>query len=183
MEIIQTDIPDIKLLNPSVFEDARGSFHESFNKRTLKDLLGEDYEFVQDNHSCSNSNVLRGLHYQLKNPQAKLVRVIKGEIYDVAVDIRKSSSTFGKWVGHNISEANRTQIWIPSGFAHGYYVISEHAEVLYKTTDYYNPDDEYCICWDDPDLSINWPIPPDTSPNLSDKDLQGLPFNSAIHFK
>jgi dTDP-4-dehydrorhamnose 3,5-epimerase len=170
MKIIKTNIPDVLIIEPKVFEDERGFFFESFNKRDWLDATGIDCEFVQDNHSRSTKGVLRGLHYQLPPAaQGKLVRVLVGEIFDVAVDIRKSSPNFGKWVGHRLSAENRLQMWIPEGFAHGFMVLSEVAEVLYKTTEYYSPSKERAVRWDDTQLSIQWPET--VSPILSNKDL------------
>ena len=179
MNVIQTAIPDILILEPKVFGDARGFFYESYNKRAME-AVGISEDFVQDNHSRSARNVLRGLHYQLKQPQGKLVRVTVGEVFDVAVDIRKSSHTFGKWVGIELSAENKRMAWIPPGFAHGFLVMSEYAEFLYKTTDYWAPEHERCIAWNDPDLAIDWPI--QTEPQLSVKDKQGWLFKEADVF-
>ena len=176
MKIIETALPDVLLLEPRVFEDERGHFFESYNKKTLKDL-GIDYEFVQDNHSRSKKGVLRGLHYQIQQPQGKLVRVIEGEVFDVAVDIRKSSPTFGQWVGFNLSAANKRIAWIPPGFAHGFLTLSDVAEFLYKTTDYWAPEYERCIRWDDADIAIEWPFA--ASLMVSDKDKSGLKLAAA----
>ncbi len=173
MKVIETALPDVLLLEPRVFEDERGYFFESYNKKTLKDL-GIDYEFVQDNHSRSKKGVLRGLHYQIQQAQGKLVRVIEGEVFDVAVDIRKSSPTFGKWAGFNLSAANKRIAWIPPGFAHGFLTLSEVAEFLYKTTDYWAPEHERCIRWDDPKIRIEWPLM--MAPVISDKDRAGTRF-------
>ena len=170
MKVIETALPDVLLLEPRVFEDERGHFFESYNKKTLKDL-GIDYEFVQDNHSRSKKGVLRGLHYQVQQPQGKLVRVIEGEVFDVAVDIRKSSPTFGKWAGFNLSAENKRIAWIPPGFAHGFLTLSGVAEFLYKTTDYWAPEYERCIVWDDQSIAITWPLLP--TPVLSEKDAAG----------
>jgi dTDP-4-dehydrorhamnose 3,5-epimerase len=168
-EIIKTDLPEVLLLKPCVFEDARGFFFEPFNKRDWVNATGIDCDFVQDNHSSSTRGVLRGLHYQLPPAaQAKLVRVVVGEIYDIAVDIRRSSSTYGKWVGHRLSAENKLQMWLPEGFAHGFMVLSETAEFLYKVTDYYAPQQERTIRWDDPELKIEWPD--GIVPTLSAKD-------------
>jgi dTDP-4-dehydrorhamnose 3,5-epimerase len=177
MNIVHTDISDVLILEPRVFGDDRGFFFESFNDRAFREKIGMDVQFVQDNHSKSNKNVLRGLHYQIQQAQGKLVRVIAGEIYDVAVDIRRSSSTFGKWVGVSLSAENKRQIWVPPGFAHGFVVVSESAEVLYKTTDYYAPAHERSILWNDPDLGIAWNL--DGEPILSGKDQAGSPFAAA----
>jgi dTDP-4-dehydrorhamnose 3,5-epimerase len=173
-------IPDVFILEPAVFGDERGFFYESFNQRVFEKLTGRSAHFVQDNHSRSAKNVLRGLHYQLKQPQGKLVRVLSGEIFDVAVDVRKSSPTFGQWVGEIISCENKRQIWVPEGFAHGFLVLSDTTEVLYKTTDYWAPDDEYCIAWDDPGIGIQWPF--DGNPQRSAKDRQGALLNEAVLF-
>lgn len=174
-------IPDVLLIEPKIFGDERGFFYESFNQREFNEATGLDVQFVQDNHSKSTKNVLRGLHYQLPpKAQGKLVRVIAGEVFDVAVDIRKGSPTFGKWVGEVLSAENKRQLWIPAGLAHGFLVLSESAEFLYKTTDYYSPERERCILWNDPDLNITWPL--DGEPVLSGKDKAGFPFVD-IEFK
>jgi dTDP-4-dehydrorhamnose 3,5-epimerase len=170
MKLINTAIPDVKILEPVVFGDSRGFFFESYNQKVVCDLLGIKGSFVQDNHSRSQKNVLRGLHYQSINPQGKLVRVVTGEVYDVAVDLRKSSPTFKKWVGVNLSETNKRLLWVPEGFAHGFLVLSESADFLYKTTDYYNKEGEHCLRFDDPEMMIDWPT---KTPILSDKDKQG----------
>ncbi|MBL8205218.1 MAG: dTDP-4-dehydrorhamnose 3,5-epimerase [Blastocatellia bacterium] len=176
-----SSIPQVALIKPQLFEDSRGFFLESyqFAKFVQAGILTQ---FVQDNHSGSKRGVLRGLHYQIHQPQGKLVRAIAGEIYDVAVDLRRSSPTFGKWVGHHLSAENRLQIWIPPGFAHGFYVISEWAEVLYKTTDYYAPQFERTLLWNDPAVGIDWPLPPDQHPILSAKDAQGVALSEAEVF-
>lgn len=171
MKVVPTCIPEVLILEPKIFGDNRGFFVESYSQRTFQATTGLAPAFVQDNHSGSTRNVLRGLHYQIQQPQAKLVRVISGEIFDVAVDIRNSSPTFGQWVGANLSAENNKQMWIPHGFAHGFLVLSDFAEVLYKTTDFYAPEHECCIRWDDPDIGIEWPLK--VSPTLSDKDQQG----------
>lgn len=171
MKATPLEIEDVLLLEPPVFNDERGFFFESFNQREFNQLIGHAVNFVQDNHSGSKKNVLRGLHYQIKQPQAKLVRVIKGEVFDVAVDLRKTSPTFGKWVGEILSERNKRQLWIPEGFAHGFIVTSESAELLYKTSAYWAPQDERCLLWNDPALRIEWPI--NGFPILSDKDKAG----------
>ena len=181
MKLITTDIPDVLIIQPNIFEDCRGFFFESYNEKTFKTLTGVTATFVQDNHSRSKRNVLRGLHYQIQQPQGKLVRVVLGEAFDVAVDIRRSSSTFGQWVGVRLSAENKRQFWVPGGFAHGFLVLSETAEILYKTTDYYAPEQERCIRWDDPDLNIHWPATVD--PMLSDKDRQGASFKDAEVFE
>lgn len=180
MKIIPTTIPDILLLEPKVFGDARGFFFESFNKRAWQYLTGLDADFVQHNHSRSAGGVLRGLHYQIQQPQGKLVRVTTGEVFDVAVDIRKSSPTFGRWFGTLLSAENKHQMWIPAGFAHGFCVTSDAAEFLYLTTDYWAPEYERCIAWNDPDLAIDWPLY--TEPNISAKDRQGQAFRNADLF-
>jgi len=177
MNIVHTDISDVLILEPRVFGDDRGFFFESFNDRAFREKTGMDLQFVQDNHSKSNKNVLRGLHYQIQQAQGKLVRVLAGEIYDVAVDIRQSSTTFGKWVGVSLSAENKHQVWVPPGFAHGFVVVSDTAEVLYKTTDYYAPAHERSILWNDPDLDIAWKL--DGEPILSGKDQAGTAFTAA----
>lgn len=181
MKILPTEIPDVLLIEPKVFSDARGFFYESFNQRVFADKTETVAEFVQDNHSSSVRNVLRGLHYQIQQPQGKLIRVAVGEIFDVAVDLRKSSPTFGQWVGYQLSAENYLQLWIPPGFAHGFLVLSPVAEVLYKTTDYYAPQYDRCILWNDPDLAIAWPLDGET-PILSAKDQAGQPFKTADIF-
>ena len=180
MKIIPTEIPDLLIVEPQVFGDERGFFLESFNQQRWEELTGLNTAFVQDNHSRSSKGVLRGLHYQTKLPQGKLVRVVQGEVYDVAVDLRKSSATFGKWVGCSLSAENKRQFWVPEGFAHGFLVLSETAEFLYKTTNYYAPEFEQCIRWDDADLAIEWPL--DGKPGLSGKDAAGIAFKDAICF-
>jgi dTDP-4-dehydrorhamnose 3,5-epimerase len=175
-------IPDVVLLEPKVFGDERGFFFESFNQKTFNHLMGQEITFVQDNHSRSAKNVLRGLHYQIEQPQGKLVRVSQGAVFDVAVDVRLSSKTFGQWCGEILSAENKRQLWIPAGFAHGYIVMSETAEVLYKTTDYYAPASEKIILWNDPTLAIDWHLS-DFSPTLSSKDAQGLLFRESAYFK
>lgn len=164
-------IPDVLILEPKVFGESRGFFFESFNARDFRLATGLDVSFVQDNHSMSARGVLRGLHYQTQHPQGKLVRVTEGEVFDVAVDLRRSSPTFGQWVGTTLSEDNRRQLWIPPGFAHGFVVLSERAQFLYKTTDYYAPEHERCLLWSDPTVSIDWPI--DFVPQLAAKDAAG----------
>lgn len=181
MKILPTEIPDVLLLEPKVFSDARGFFYESFNQRVFADKTDTVAEFVQDNHSSSARNVLRGLHYQIQQPQGKLIRVVVGEIFDVAVDLRKSSPTFGQWVGYRLSAENHLQLWIPPGFAHGFLAVSQVAEVLYKTTDYYAPQYDRCILWNDPDLAIAWPLFGEM-PVLSAKDQAGQPFKTAEVF-
>ncbi len=177
MKVIATTIPDVLILEPAVFGDSRGFFFESYNKHVLATVAGIHAEFVQDNHSSSTKQVLRGLHYQIKHPQGKLVRVIYGEVFDVAVDIRKNSPTFGQWVGEILSAANKRMIWIPPGFAHGFLVLSDHAEFLYKTTDYYAPEQERCIRWNDPSLKITWPLA--GPPRVSTKDAAGVMLRDA----
>jgi len=178
MKASKLDIPDIILFEPTVFGDDRGFFYESFNNRFFENATGLIRNFVQDNHSRSVKNVLRGLHYQIKHPQGKLVRVTLGEVYDVAVDIRLDSPTFGKWVGVKLSIDNKNMLWIPEGFAHGFIVLSDSAEFQYKTTDYWYPEYERCIIWNDPEINIMWPINEYNTikPSLSNKDLQGLSF-------
>lgn len=172
-----TAIPDVLIIEPRVFGDSRGFFFESFNQRAFNQAVGQDVQFVQDNHSRSACGVLRGLHYQLLQPQGKLVRVVRGAVFDVAVDVRKSSPTFGRWVGVMLTEDNCQQLWIPPGFAHGFVVTSESADFLYKTTDYYAPEHERCIIWDDPELAIEWPV--SITPQLSAKDTAGSSFAAA----
>ena len=171
---------DCLALEPSVFGDARGFFFESFNQRRFEDALGRAVHFVQDNHSRSVKNVLRGLHYQIRQPQGKLIRTVVGEIYDVVVDLRRSSKTFGQWAGLSLSAENKRQVWVPEGFAHGFVVVSEYAEVLYKTTDYWAPEHERCVAWNDATLAIDWPLT--AEPLLSSKDRQGSPFRTAEVF-
>ena len=180
MQIIPTTIPDVLILEPKVFGDERGFFFESFNERRWLDLTGITLPFVQHNHSRSASGVLRGLHYQIRQPQGKLVRVVVGEVFDVAVDIRKSSPTFGKWFGTLLSAENKRQMWVPPGFAHGFCVTSDVAEFLYLTTEYYAPEHERCIVWNDPDLAIAWPLT--AEPNVSAKDREGSLFRAAELF-
>lgn len=180
MNVVHTDIPDVLILEPKVFGDTRGFFLESFNAATFRHLTGLDVSFVQDNHSRSARNVLRGLHYQIRQPQGKLVRVVRGAVFDVVVDIRKSSRTFGRWFGTELSEANHRQLWVPAGFAHGFLVTSDSADFLYKTTDYYAPAHERCIKWDDPAIGIQWPL--GEAPQLSAKDRTGLPLGEAEVF-
>jgi len=177
MKAVPTAIPDVLIIEPQVFGDERGFFFESFNQKRFDELVGRTVQFVQDNHSRSKKNVLRGLHYQIQQPQGKLVRVCVGEVFDVAVDLRRSSPTFGNWIGVKLSAENKRQLWIPEGFAHGFVVLSDHAEFLYKTTDYWAPQHERTIAWNDPDLAIEWPI--DEEPILAAKDAAGLPFSRA----
>lgn len=181
MRVIQTAIPDLLIIEPKVFGDERGFFLESFNQQVFEQMTGRTCSFVQDNHSCSARNVLRGLHYQIRQPQGKLVRVVVGEVFDVAVDIRKSSPTFGQWVGAVLSAGNKRMMWVPEGFAHGFVVVSEHAEFLYKTTDYWASEYERAILWNDPDLAIDWQLDGCT-PVLSRKDQEALPFRDAEYF-
>ena len=180
MKATRLAIPDVVLIEPKVFGDARGFFFESFNQKAFNEATGTNYAFVQDNHSRSSQGVLRGLHYQIQQPQGKLVRVARGRVWDVAVDIRKSSPTFGQWVGAELSEDNQHQLWVPPGFAHGFVVLSESADFLYKTTDYYAPEHERCIAWNDPQLAIRWPY--EAEPRLSAKDAQGLMLAQAEVF-
>jgi dTDP-4-dehydrorhamnose 3,5-epimerase len=180
MNVIQTSLPEVVILEPKVFGDDRGFFYESFNARAFEEATGLKREFVQDNHSRSAKNVLRGLHYQIQQPQGKLVRVVAGEVFDVAVDIRKNSPNFGKWVGVALSAENKRQLWVPEGFAHGFVVTSDYAEFLYKTTDYYAPAFERSILWNDPQIGIDWPI--QGSPILSGKDEAAQPLNGAETF-
>ena len=180
MKRTATSIPDVIILEPNVHGDDRGFFYESFNQQTFASLTGLDVSFVQDNHSKSQQGVLRGLHYQIKAPQGKLVRVVQGEVFDVVVDLRRSSPSFGQWEGIILSAQNYKQVWVPEGFAHGFLVLSESAEFLYKTTDFYAPEHERCIKWDDPDLAIDWPSGIDRQ--VSDKDAQGTTFADAEYF-
>lgn len=181
MNVVKTAIPEVLIIEPKVFGDARGFFFESFNQRAFDEAVGKKFEFVQDNHSKSSRGVLRGLHYQIQNAQGKLVRVARGAVFDVAVDIRRSSSTFGHWVGTELNDQNHKQLWIPPGFAHGFLVLSESADFLYKTTDYYSPEHERCIAWNDADLRIEWPDI-GVLPQLSKKDSEGLPLKQANTF-
>lgn len=181
MKIERTSIPEVVIIEPKVFGDDRGFFYESFNERRFHELTGTDAHFVQDNHSKSAKNVLRGLHYQISNPQGKLVRVVSGEVFDVAVDMRKSSPTFGRWVGVTLSSENCRQLWIPAGFAHGFFVTSDSAEFLYKTTDYWAPEFERTLQWNDPAIGIDWPA--GGAPVLSAKDQVGKPLAEAEAFE
>lgn len=181
MHAVKTAIADLLIIEPKVFGDARGFFFESFNHRVFEELTGRTDNFVQDNHSRSAQNVLRGLHYQIKQPQGKLVRVVSGEVFDVAVDIRKSSPTFGRWVGTLLSAENKRMLWVPEGFAHGFVVLSEYAEFLYKTTDYWAPEHERSILWNDPELAIDWQLKQNV-PVLSKKDQEAQPFREAEVF-
>jgi dTDP-4-dehydrorhamnose 3,5-epimerase len=180
MNVIATELPGVLIIEPKVFGDERGFFYESFNAREFASISGVEQQFVQDNHSRSQKGVLRGLHYQIEHVQGKLVRVTAGEVLDVAVDIRRSSPSFGKWTSVRLSAENRRQLWIPAGFAHGFVVISDHAEFLYKTTDYYTPAAERCIRWDDADLDIDWQL--SGTPTLSSKDQNGTSLKDADVF-
>lgn len=181
MQILQTAIPEVLIIEPQVYGDERGFFFESFNQQKFEALTNIKTTFVQDNHSRSALNVLRGLHYQIQQPQGKLVRVVTGEVFDVAVDLRRQSPTFGKWIGVNLSAENKRQLWIPAGFAHGFLVLKEGTEFLYKTTGYYAPQHECCIRWNDPEIGIEWPLAAD--PVLSAKDQLGLDFSKAEVFE
>ncbi|NOI91231.1 dTDP-4-dehydrorhamnose 3,5-epimerase [Vibrio splendidus] len=181
MKVIDTRIPDVKIIEPSVFGDERGFFMETWNQKQFEEIVtGKPTQFVQDNHSKSKKGTLRGLHYQTENTQGKLVRVVSGEVFDVAVDIRKGSPTFGQWIGEYLSAVNKRQLWVPEGFAHGFYVISDEAEFVYKCTDYYNPSAEVSIAWDDEDLSIDWPNL--TIPKLSNKDRTAIIFKKVMPY-
>jgi dTDP-4-dehydrorhamnose 3,5-epimerase len=180
MNTTRLSIPDVVLLTPKVFGDERGFFFESFNQQAFEAAIGRPANFVQDNHSRSAHGVLRGLHYQIQQPQGKLVRVVNGEVFDVAVDLRRQSPTFGQWVGAHLSAENKQQLWVPEGFAHGFLVLSEMAEFLYKTTDYYAPEHERSIAWNDADLAVDWPL--DGAPSLSAKDANAGLFQSAEKF-
>ena len=181
MKVTPTAIPDVLILEPKIFGDARGFFLESFNQEAFNQATGLSIQFVQDNHSRSAKGVLRGLHYQIQQPQGKLVRVVRGAVFDVTVDIRKSSSTFGQWVGIELTEDNHRQLWVPPGFAHGFLVLSEQADFLYKTTEYFAPEYERCIRWDDPEIGIDWPI--NDKPVLSAKDIEGAELHNAELFE
>lgn len=182
MKYTVLDIPGVVLIEPDIFGDSRGFFMETWREDEFKANVG-DFSFVQDNHSSSGHGILRGLHYQINHPQGKLVRVISGEIFDVAIDLRKSSSTFGKWTSAVLTSENKQILWIPPGFAHGFYVLSDKAEFVYKCTDYYAPKYERCIKWDDPALAIKWPIQSGSTPILSDKDEAGISFQAAETYK
>ena len=171
IQVTTTALPEVKIIEPKVFGDARGYFYESFNAHEFAELVAPGIEFVQDNHSCSSKGVLRGLHYQIQHAQGKLVRVVEGDVFDVAVDLRRSSPNFGRWVGVNLSADNHRQLWVPPGFAHGFVVLSESAQFLYKTTDFWFPEHERSIVWDDPDIGIVWPI--EGEPVLAAKDAAG----------
>ena len=177
MKVIRTEIPEVLLLEPKVFQDARGAVFESYNRQAFAEATGVDVDFVQDNHSRSVKNVIRGLHYQVVRPQGKLIRALRGEIFDVAVDVRRSSPTLGKWVGFNLSEADRRMAWIPPGFAHGLLALSDQADVLYKMTEFWAPELERTIAWDDPHLGVRWPLA--GAPILSAKDRAGKRFAEA----
>lgn len=181
MKIIDTEIPDVKIIEPAVFGDERGFFLESWNKSTFADA-GLPTNFVQDNHSRSSQGILRGLHYQTQNTQGKLVRATTGRVFDVAVDIRRDSETFGKWVGVELSESNHRMLWVPEKFAHGFYVLSETADFQYKCTAQYDPEHEVSIRWDDPNLAIDWPLVAGEQPSLSEKDRSGSPLSKAPLF-
>lgn len=178
MQITRLAIPDVLRIEPRVFGDERGFFYESFHQARFEEAVGRSVNFVQDNHSKSAHNVLRGLHYQIRQPQGKLVRVVAGSVFDVAVDLRRSSPTFGQWVGEILSAENKAQMWVPEGFAHGFVVLSESAEFVYKTTDYYAPEHERCLAWDDQHIAIDWPI--SSAPVLSAKDSSGLNFELLV---
>ena len=180
MKVERSSIAEVLLLEPKVFGDARGFFYESYNRQSFAQATGLDVEFVQDNHSRSSRNVLRGLHYQLRQPQGKLVRVTAGEIWDVAVDLRRGSASFGRWTAAALSADTRRMLWVPAGFAHGFLVLSEHAEVQYKTTDYYAPEHERSLLWNDPAIAISWPL--SGEPSMSDKDRRGKPLAAADTF-
>jgi dTDP-4-dehydrorhamnose 3,5-epimerase len=179
--VSKTNLPEVLVLQPKVFGDARGFFFESFNARDFAEATGLNLQFVQDNHSRSSRGVLRGLHYQIKHSQGKLVRVVAGEVFDVAVDMRKDSPQFGQWTGCHLTAENAKQLWVPPGFAHGFFVMSESADFLYKTTDYWFPEHERCLLWNDPELAIEWPLG-DISPLLAAKDAAGLPLALADTF-
>lgn len=179
MKVIETSIPDVKIIEPKVFGDARGYFMETWQQEAFDKLVAKR-QFVQDNESVSAFGTLRGLHYQTENTQGKLVRVISGEVFDVAVDVRKDSATLGQWVGTYLSEENKRQLWVPEGFAHGFLVTSESATFVYKCTDNYNPKAEVCIAWNDPELNIDWPIKDGMHPILSSKDKSGTSFSNAV---
>ncbi|WP_346839838.1 dTDP-4-dehydrorhamnose 3,5-epimerase [Microbulbifer sp. SAOS-129_SWC] len=178
MDVLDTSIPEVKILEPKVFGDERGFFMETFRDAWFREQVAE-VTFVQDNHSRSSHGILRGLHYQSEQTQGKLVRVVEGEVFDVAVDMRQGSPTFGQWAGAYLSAENRRQLWVPAGFAHGFYVTSEFAEFVYKCTDYYHPQSEYSLQWNDPDVGIDWPLGTDSEPRLSEKDLNGLSLADA----
>ncbi len=180
MNVIKTALNEVLILEPTIFGDERGFFQESYNKKAFDKAIGTHTNFVQDNHSRSKKNILRGLHYQIKQPQGKLVRVVQGSVFDVAVDLRKSSATFAQWVGVELSDENHRQLWVPPGFAHGFLVLSEQADFVYKTTDYYAPEHECSICWNDSTIGINWP---ECTPILSSKDEQAVTLSNAKVFE
>lgn len=182
MNVLATDLPDVLLIEPKVFGDARGFFYESWNERDFAAATGVELRFVQDNHSRSRRGVLRGLHYQLRRPQGKLIRVVRGSIFDVAVDLRRSSAAFGRWIGVELTEETHRQLWVPPGFAHGFLVLSEVADVLYKATDYYAPEDERTLLWNDPRLGVRWPLR-GLEPVLSGKDAAGRPLEACEVFE
>ncbi|HBT96638.1 MAG TPA: dTDP-4-dehydrorhamnose 3,5-epimerase [Desulfobulbaceae bacterium] len=182
MQVIKTLIDDVLLIEPKVFGDQRGFFMESFNLRVWREKTGVEFNFVQSNHSRSSQGVLRGIHYQLKHPQGKLVRVVNGMVFDVAVDLRKKSPTFGRWVGEILSADNKRQLWVPEGFGHAFFVMSETADFLYQTTDYYHPEDEHCLLWNDPAIGIDWPLD-GLTPLLSEKDLRGKRLGEAAVYE
>ncbi|WP_428943475.1 dTDP-4-dehydrorhamnose 3,5-epimerase [Pantoea sp. FN060301] len=177
MKVIENEIPGLKIIQPKIFGDDRGFFLETYHRNRYKDILETDLEFVQDNYSRSQKNVLRGMHFQLKHPQGKLVRVVRGSVFDVAVDLRKDSATFGKWEGVTLTEENKMQFWVPPGFAHGFIVLSDTADFEYKCTDFYHPEDEGCLIWNDSEIGIRWP---NNSPILSEKDAKGLPLKDLL---
>jgi dTDP-4-dehydrorhamnose 3,5-epimerase len=181
MRVVHTAIPEVLILEPRVFGDERGFFYESFNRRTFREATGLDVDFVQDNHSRSARGVLRGLHYQVEHPQGKLVRCVAGEVLDVGVDLRRASATFGKWISLRLSAENKRMAWIPGGFAHGFMVLSDFADFLYKTTDYYVPEDEKCIAWNDREIGIDWQMA--TPPILSAKDRAGVALRDAVVYE
>lgn len=182
MNVTMTEIPDVLILEPKVFGDNRGFFLESFNQKAFNEILGREVNFVQDNHSKSAKNVLRGLHFQSQNTQGKLVRVTAGAVFDVAVDLRKTSENYGRWVGVELSADNKKQLWIPQGFAHGFYVLEDNTEFVYKCTDYYNPAFEHSLAWNDESIRINWPIQEGIEPIISEKDKKGLSLNECQLF-
>lgn len=180
--IIDTEIPDVKIIEPKPFVDHRGFFMKIFNEKFFEEMIAP-LKFVEEDHSGSYHNVLRGLHYQVNNPQGKLITITSGKIFDVAVDLRKSSSTFGKWVGANLSENNKREIWIPPGFAHGFYVISSWAEIVYRTTEFYTPENDRTLLWNDPDINIDWPLIKEYPPIMSEKDRNGKLLQYADYFE
>ena len=182
MNVTMTEIPDVLILEPKVFGDNRGFLLESFNQKAFNEILGREVNFVQDNHSKSAKNVLRGLHFQSQNTQGKLVRVTAGAVFDVAVDLRKTSENYGRWVGVELSADNKKQLWIPQGFAHGFYVLEDNTEFVYKCTDYYNPAFEHSLAWNDESIRINWPIQEGIEPIISEKDKKGLSLNECQLF-